>query len=105
MSAKIKARTGAEFAQKHIRENAAKHKIEGAIAKIKAVGSEHWEYETDLQKPPYSVALRDFAEARGSFDAYWLWTEVQDGEKPRRVWFGDPKVASKYRTKPNNEQE
>lgn len=94
-----KARTGADFAAKHIRNTAVAAKIKAALAKILETGPEHWEYETELSKPPYGVGSRDIADYRDEFKSNWLLTEVQDGEKPRRVWFGDSKVAARYRTK------
>jgi hypothetical protein len=102
---KVTVRTGADFASKHIRTNAVTAKIQAALVKIKSVGPEHWEYETDLSKPPYSISSRDLADYRDQFDPFWLYTEVQEGEKPRRVWFADPKVAAKYRTVPNHPKE
>jgi len=94
-----KARTGADFAAKHVRSTSVETKIKAVLDKMKAIGPEHWEYETDLTKPPYGVGSRDLADYRDRFAGYWVLTEVQDGEKPRRVWFGDPKVAARYRMK------
>lgn len=100
---KVTARTGSDFANKHIRNTAVFAKIKSVLAQMLQTGAEHWEYETDLSRPPYGVHSRDLAEYRDDFKQYWLLTEVQDGEKPRRVWFGDPKVAARYRPKATKE--
>lgn len=94
-----KARTGADFAQKHLREHAGIHKIEIALAKMAAIGQEHWEYEQDLAKEPYKVSSRDLAELRShaKFAKFVVTTEVQDGERPKKVWFASAAVAKKYR--------
>lgn len=94
---KAKARTGADFAQRHLREHAGIHKIQIALAQMAAVGPEHWEYEADLSKDPYSVATRDLAELRSRFAKHVVTTEVQAGERPKKVWFASAAVAAKYR--------
>lgn len=91
-------RTGADFAAKHVRKTAALAKIAAAIAKMKAIGKEHWEYESDLTKAPYNISMIDLSTYRGLFGEHWLRTEVQEREKPFIVWFADPKVASRYRS-------
>jgi hypothetical protein len=100
---KVTARTGADFASKHVRNTAVHAKITAALKAMSIIGPEHWEYETDLSRPPYGINSRDLAEYRDDFKQHWLLTEVQDGEKPRRVWFADAKVASKYRPKATKE--
>lgn len=96
---KPKARTGADFASAHIRATRTPNKIRAALAHMLAIGAEHWEYETELQRPPYSISQRDLIDFRDQFKANWVLTEVNDGRDPKRVWFGDPKVAARYRTK------
>jgi hypothetical protein len=93
-----KSRTGASFAAEHIRANAVPAQIKAMIAKIAKIGKEHWEYESDLNKPPYSMSNKVLAEFRDQFKPYWLVTEVHSGKSPKIVWFADPKIAAKYRT-------
>lgn len=95
--ANSKARTGADFASEHVRATRAPLKIKAAIAKMASIGKEHWEYETDLTKPPYGLAMVDLKEYREQFKDHWLLTEVQHGKEARRVWFADPKVAARFR--------
>lgn len=94
---KTTARTGSDFAQKHLRTSAAIHKINQALEAMRAIGEEHWEYESDLSKPPYKVASRDLADFRAHFKGHVVTTEVQDGERAKKVWFGSAAVAKKYR--------
>jgi hypothetical protein len=93
-----KARTGAAFAAEHIRSTAVPAKIKAMIEKIAKIGNEHWEYECDLNRPPYSMSQKVLAEFRDQFKEYWVVTQVHSGKAPKIVWFGNPKVATKYRT-------
>lgn len=92
-----KARSAGDFAAAHVRETRGPNKIRAAIAQIQKVGPEHWEYENDLTKAPYNIAQVDLSAFRDQFKDYWLETEVMSGVKSRRVWFGNPKVAAKFR--------
>ena len=97
---KPKARNGADFAAKHVRETVAIRKIEAALARMRSLGTEHWEYEIDLSKPPYGISSNDLAAYRDRFAEFWVRTEVQEREKPYTVWFGDKKIAARYRLEP-----
>jgi hypothetical protein len=94
---KTKARSAGDFAAAHVRSVRAPLKIKAAIAQMRSVGPEHWEYENDLTKAPYNLAQVDLSAFRDQFKEYWLETEVQNGKAARRVWFADPKVAAKFR--------
>jgi len=94
-----KARTAKDFAAAHVREVYGPNKIRTALAKILETGPEHWEYEGDLAKPPYGLSNADLTEFRDQFAPYWVTTAVQSGKAARRVWFGDAKVAAKFRAK------
>lgn len=93
----VKARNGNDFAGEHVRSVRAPKKIKEAIAKMRQIGPEHWEYENDLTKAPYGLSQVDLKEFRDQFKDHWLMTEVQHGKEARRVWFADPKVAARYR--------
>lgn len=101
----VKPRTGADFAARHVRNIAIRVKIQRALAKIRETGPEHWEYESDLTKSPYFLSSRDLSDFRDEkpFKDHWILTEVHDSREPRRVWFGDAKIAAKYR--PRKDQE
>lgn len=92
-----KARTAGDFAAEHIRATRGPLKIKDALAKMRAVGHEHWEYENDLTKMPYNLAQVDLSSFRDQFTKYWIETEVQHGKSARRVWFADPKIADRFR--------
>lgn len=92
-----KARTAGDFATAHVRKVRGPNKIKAAIAMMRQIGAEHWEYESDLTKPPYGLAQVDLSDYRDQFTSHWLMTEVQSGKAARRVWFADPKVAAKFR--------
>lgn len=94
---KSKARTGADFANTHVRENAAIAKITAALKAVADVGPEHWEYESDLTKAPYKISSRDLSDYRVHFAKHVVTTEVQQGDRPKKVWFGNAAAATKYR--------
>jgi hypothetical protein len=62
------------------------------------IGKEHWEYEDDLRKAPYGLAMVDLSDFRDQFKQHWVLTEVSHGQRARRVWFADPKLAAKFKT-------
>lgn len=92
-----KARNAGDFAAAHVREVRGPNKIKEAIAKMRAVGPEHWEYETDLTKAPYGLAQVDLSAFRDQFKPHWLETEVQHGKSAKRVWFAEPKICAKFK--------
>lgn len=94
---KPKARTAGDFAAVHVREVRGPHRIAEALAKIRSVGPEHWEYEGDLTKAPYSLAQIDLRDFRDKFTKFWIETDGGRESRRRVVWFGDAKVAAKFR--------
>lgn len=92
-----KARTASDFSAAHVRSTRVPIRIRETLKKIRAVGPEHWEYEGDLTKVPYGLAIKDLAEFRDQFKEFWVMTEHTNDTKPKRVWFADPKVAARFR--------
>jgi len=94
---KIKARTSADFIATHIREVRAPNRIREVLKELRSIGREHWIYEGELISE-YKIGSRDLNEFRDLFKEHWIQTDrCRSGERPKRIWFADPKLAAKFR--------
>jgi len=94
--AKPKPRTLDEFRSNHDRNVIVPAKINAALAKMREIGPEHYEYESDFIKFA-GISQTDVSLHRDSFADHIVETTAVGGRSPRRVWFGDKKVAAKVR--------
>lgn len=94
---KAEPRTLATFRAAHDRNVIVPNKIRAAIEQIRKVGPEHYEYEADLIRMA-GISQSDMGLFRDQFEAHIVETRSTPGSKnPKRVYFGDPKVAAKVR--------
>lgn len=94
-----KARTCADLTAQHSRIERLSRRLAEIITQIRKVGPEHWEYESDLNKPPYGgIAAREIASLREQFTRHVVHTTPsKNAKRGRIVWFGDTKVAARMR--------
>ncbi len=94
---KVEPRTLATFRQAHDRNVIVPNKIRGALEQIRKVGPEHYEYEVDLIRMA-GISQSDMGLFRDQFEDHIVLTSTTPGNRnPKRVYFGDPKVAAKVR--------
>ncbi len=94
---KAEPRTLATFRAAHDRNVIVPNKIRAAIEQIRKVGPEHYEYEADLIRMA-GISQADIGQYRDQFEDHIVVTaSTGSSRNPKRVYFGDPKVAAKVR--------
>jgi len=94
---KAEPRTLETFRAAHDRNVIVPNKIKTALEQIRKVGPEHYEYESDLIRMA-GISQTDMGMFRDQFEAHIVVTNSTPGNKnPKRVYFGDAKVAAKVR--------
>lgn len=89
-------RTIADFRAAHDPNVIIPNRIRTALAAILKEGAEHWEYEGDFIRRA-AVSQTQIAMYRDQFAAHIVETTAAGGRTPKRVWFGDAKVAKRLR--------
>lgn len=93
---KKNTRTAADFRAAHDPEVIIPTRIRAALDAMVKEGPEHWEYEADFIRRA-GVSQTQIAAYRDQFAAHIVETGHAGGRSPKRVWFGDAKVARKLR--------
>lgn len=91
-----KAKTLADFRAIHDPNVTIPNKIRAALAAMRKVGPEQWEYETEFMKLA-GISTTQLAQFREQFSAHVIETQHHAGRSPRKVWFADPNAAKKAR--------
>ena len=93
---KVAVRTIAEFRSNHDDRVKIPRQIEAALASMRKEGAEHWEYEADFIRRA-GIHGMQLIKYRSLFEDHVVTVPSSHGKAPRRVWFGDKKVAAKVR--------
>jgi|SRR5580658_2446210 hypothetical protein len=92
-----KPRTAADFRATYDRNVIVPTKIKAGLAALLKIGKEH--YATDEEfRSICGLQGAQLADFREQFKKHWFITPSISGSKtPKRVWFGDAKVAARLR--------
>lgn len=96
------AKTLADFRKAHDKDTVVTTRIDQALEALRASGAEAWEYEGDFIKLA-GISIADCSTYRSQYAEYVVDAPIvcQGGKSrngtPRRVWFGDKKLAAKVR--------
>ena len=94
---KAEPRTLAMFRAAHDKNVIVPNKIRAVLEQIRKVGPEHHEYEADVIRMA-GISQTDIGLFREQFEDHIVVTASTPGNRnPKRVYFGDPKVAAKVR--------
>lgn len=94
-----KARTAADFKAAHDPNVIVPTKIRVGLAALLKVGPEHFEYDEGFRVLT-GLQAAQLATYREQFKQHWFMTQTTkaSGSKtPKRVWFGNAKVAARLR--------
>ena len=92
-----KARTAADFSATYDRNVIIPNKIRAGLAALLKIGPEHYATDEEFRQlcNLQGAQLSDF---RDQFKKHWFMTPSTTGSKtPKRVWFGNAKVAARLR--------
>lgn len=98
----VKPRTVSDFRATYDRNVIVPAKIKAGLAALLKIGKEHYAPDEEFRNlcGLQGAQLADF---RDQFRKHWFFTPSISGNKtPKRVWFGDAKVAARLR--PANEE-
>jgi hypothetical protein len=95
----MKPKTLADFKAAHDPNVIIPAKIQAALDAMLKEGPEHWVYEGDFLKLA-GLSVTQLAEFRDRFAAHIVVVPGKSGSSPKRVYFGNAKVADKLRLKP-----
>lgn len=94
----MKAKTLADFRADHFKDVPAN--ITRALAELRKIGPEHYEYELEFMRRS-KISSTELGRYRRDFLDYVVVVGrcrgTSGAHNPRRVWFGDSKVAAKMR--------
>lgn len=100
-----KARTAADFEAAHDKSIIVPNAIRAGIAAMLKLGPQHFEYDEGFRALS-GLQASELAAYRDQFKQYWLITPGRSSNKGgKRAWFGNPKLAAKYREKFNQTEE
>lgn len=80
----------------HDPDTVAKRKITDQFAAMLKIGPEEWDYESDFSKNA-RIGVATLSAYRDQFKAHIGVTKAIGDQRPRTIWFADPKVAKKFR--------
>lgn len=102
MASKVKPRTVADFKALHDKDVIVPNKIRAGLQALLDIGPQHWEYD-DGFRALCGLQAAELANYRDLFKRNWFLTPGKTGGKtPKRVWFGNAKVADAHRPTPVN---
>jgi hypothetical protein len=81
----------------HDRDTVIPNKIRAALEAMRKIGPEHWDYEVEFMKRA-GISTTDLTRYRAQFEAHIVDViNIGKSHGVKRIWFADPKVASKAR--------
>jgi hypothetical protein len=95
MAKRTTPRTLADFKAQHDPSVVIPNKIRAALAQLVKRGKENWVYEPELLQLA-GITQPQLTTYRDGFEAHIVMTST-GGRSPKRVWFGDAKVARRFR--------
>ena len=100
MPMKIKARTVADYRAAHDKDVIIPNKIRAGLARLLAIGPEHYADNEEF-RALCGVQAAELATYRNQFARNWFIVAGTNRSKtPKRIWFGNPKVADRLRPTP-----
>jgi uncharacterized protein YmfQ (DUF2313 family) len=90
------ARTIADWKKNHDPDTVISTKIKAALAKLRAIGSQHFEYEKEFCTMA-GVSHSVIGKYREEFASHIVMTPRLNGERPRLAWFGNASTATSVR--------
>lgn len=101
------------FSARHERHTVVRNKVEAALAELRALGSEYYEYELNDTDAPSGgfvrradISVNDLSLVRSEFEDYVVEAPTPGSRSGnvRKVWFGDKAAARKARGGKNGKQ-
>lgn len=100
MAVRPKARTVGDYRATYDLDVIVPNKIRAGLAELLKIGPEHYEFDEGFRSL-CGLQAAQLSAYRDMFRNHWFFPPTTNGHKnPKRVWFGNAKVAARLRPTP-----